>query len=115
MPIFEADRRRGAARATSAARPDQAAPGALADDDYWVVLTKAPTGSVRVTFTFDDQIALVGVDPGTGGAAVSGNTLTFDGTNWNKPVKITVRALNDSAKEGTQYSRIVTTINTRTT
>jgi hypothetical protein len=48
-------------------------PGSLQTDDYWVVLTKKPTGNVHVTFGTDGQIAVVGVTGDNNGT--SGNTL----------------------------------------
>jgi len=72
-----------------------APPEALREDHYWVVLTKQPTGPVHVNITTDSQIAVVG-----------STTLTFTTANWNVAQRITVRALDDSAREGTHYSRI---------
>jgi hypothetical protein len=74
-------------------------PAQLQTDNFWVVLSKRPTGTVHVNLGYDPlQLQL------------SSSTITFDQTNWNKPVQITVSAIDDPNKEGTHYSRITTTI-----
>ncbi|MBL8479225.1 MAG: hypothetical protein JNK59_07945, partial [Sterolibacteriaceae bacterium] len=85
---------------------DPVAPGGLQQDSYWVVLTKAPTGNVQVNFAFDAQIEFVSAT----GPGVVGSTITFSTTDWSTPRKITVKAANDTALEGTHYSRITHTV-----
>jgi hypothetical protein len=94
--------------AEGAASGAQMAPAILREDSYWVVLSKQPTGTVRVDLAFDAQTTLAAVD----GAVQTGNslTLTFNAGNWNTARKITVKAVDDSAREGTHYSRITHTI-----
>ena len=76
-------------------------------DSYTLQLAKAPTAKVVVKFAFDStqvQLAsgVVGRFSGSNGVA----TLSFDGTNWNLPVAITVTALDDSQREDPAISMI---------
>ena len=69
-------------------------------DTYAVLLTKAPTGPVTIELTDDGQIETLD------GALNALPTLTFNTGNWNTPQTVTVRAVQDTAKEGFHYSRI---------
>ena len=73
-------------------------------DEYWVRLTRTPTGTVHVDVEVDDQIRIVAVDTMTFDAAMV--TLTFTTADWNVPQMIVVKAVDDSDKEATHYSRI---------
>ena len=93
---------------------DPDAPAALQTDGYWVVLTKAPTGNVVVNFSFDSQIEFVSATgPGVSASGNSG-TISFTTSDWSTARKITVKAVNDTAREGTHYSRIVHTVDPAT-
>ena len=69
-------------------------------DTYSVVLTKAPTGPVTIQLTSDGQLLTLN------GALATLNTLTFLPDDWFTPQTVTVRAVQDSTKEGFHYSRI---------
>ncbi|MCP4456173.1 MAG: hypothetical protein GY809_32345, partial [Planctomycetes bacterium] len=85
------------------------APTALQQDVYQIVLTKAPIGTVIVNLTNvdggglseDGQLRVVEIS-----GTASLNSVTFDASNWNVPVSITIAAQEDFAKEATHYSRI---------
>jgi hypothetical protein len=99
----------GGARADLLLPNDPDAPSLLQEDSYWVVLTKAPTGNVKVDISADGQVRIVKID---GGAVTptGSYTLTFTQANWNVAQKVTVTAVNDNALEGTHYSRLTHTV-----
>jgi hypothetical protein len=99
----------GGARADLLLPNDPDAPSLLQEDSYWVVLTKAPTGNVKVDISADGQVRIVKID---GGAVTptGSYTLTFTQANWNVAQKVTVKAVNDNALEGTHYSRLTHTV-----
>ena len=84
-------------------------PGFLETDEYWLRLTRAPTGDVRVDIEVNvdgaaAQTRIVSVDSAQVGALTT--TVTFTSLDWHVPRKIVVEAIEDSAKEATHYSRI---------
>ena len=85
---------------------DPAAPPGLQSDTYWVVLTKAPTGTVNINLALDGQTRITKVN----GATYTGLPLTFTTSDWDKPQVVTVEAVNDTAREGTHYSRLTHTV-----
>ncbi|MGI0493000.1 malectin domain-containing carbohydrate-binding protein [Alkalinema pantanalense CENA528] len=60
------------------------------EDTYQVVLNSKPTDNVTINLQTNNQLTF------------SQSTLTFSPNNWYLPQKITIGAINDSTKEGTQ-------------
>ena len=70
------------------------------------MLSKAPAGTVTVTLVFDpQQLVLSSADP-LGRFHAATQTVTFDASNWNQPVTITVAAVDDRIREDAQVSVI---------
>ena len=78
-----------------------------ANDTYSVMLTAAPTSNVTVTVAADGQVQF---ESAVSGTFADTRTLTFTSTNWNTPQTVTVRAFNDTVKEGKHFSRITHTV-----
>ena len=67
-------------------------------DQYKVELTKAPTAAVTVHLDYEhSQLSL------------SQDTITFDASNWNQPVTISVTAVDDTLREDRKLSVITHT------
>ncbi|MEG3841716.1 Calx-beta domain-containing protein, partial [Microcoleus sp. herbarium14] len=64
-----------------------------ANGSYSAVLTSQPSSDVKVSFATDSQIEAIA-------------SFTFTSANWNLPQTATVKAVDDSAVEGTQLSTI---------
>ena len=64
-----------------------------ANGSYSAVLTSQPSSEVKVSFTTDSQIEAIA-------------SFTFTSANWNLPQTATVKAVDDSAVEGTHLSTI---------
>jgi hypothetical protein len=75
---------------------------------------------VKVDFSFDGQVDLVSVEL-IGGSTILADavpyypttgkyTLTFTTSDWDTPRIVTVKAVNDTALEGTHYSRLTHTV-----
>ena len=62
-------------------------------DTYQVVLNSQPSSDVKVSFATDSQIDAIA-------------SFTFTSANWNLPQTATVKAVDDSAAEGTHLSTI---------
>src|SRR5207244_2695543 len=86
-------------------------PGGSITDTYTVVLTRRPTENVRVTVS-PQVLSEADIARGARGISVNSNAADFDnlGTsldftpnNWFIPQLVTVRALPDTAAEGTRF------------
>ena len=88
---------------------EDASPTGLVSFEYYVVLTRAPEETVRVT-----AAPVPGRESeyraGGRGIALNGSetgvTLLFDRTNWSMPQKVTITALSDTLAEGTRVITI---------
>ncbi|CAM2780863.1 LEPR-XLL domain-containing protein [Vibrio rarus] len=65
------------------------------DDDYSLVLSKAPTDAVTINLLNDGQTLFSSEDPRFN---ADDNTVTFDADNWNQPITITL-SVNDEYQE----------------
>ncbi|WP_341732605.1 Calx-beta domain-containing protein [Microcoleus sp. EPA2] len=65
-----------------------------ATDTYQVALNSQPKNDVKVSFATDSQIEAIA-------------SFTFTSANWNLPQTATVKAVDDSAVEGTHLSTII--------
>ncbi len=67
-------------------------------DQYQVVLTKRPTGTVVVNLEVEND--------STEQVTVTPTTLTFEPGNYDVPRTVVVRAVSDAVTEGVHYSRV---------
>ena len=68
-------------------------------DSYTIELTKAPTSPVTIALDYDaNQLQL------------SQDVITFDATNWDQPITITVTALDDTLREDQKLAMISHTV-----
>ncbi|UUZ54422.1 hypothetical protein LP419_39745 [Massilia sp. H-1] len=85
----------------------EGAPGARITDTYTVALGKpVVSGTVSVVVGTDGQVLVSSADPRYNALT---HTLTFDSTNWNIAVLMTVTAVDDGAVENTLLSSITHT------
>ena len=82
-------------------------PNPLQQDEYWVVLTKAPDEVVRITISpaatsGDGRGVSVNPDP-IGQLGNPATTLVFTTRNWFIPQRVIVTGLPDAVAEGTEF------------
>ena len=79
-------------------------------DSYQLLLTRQPTATITIEIgSVDGQLKFTAT---RGEANGNGWRITFDSTNWNIPVTVTVSAVDDGAIEGPRLDVVTHTVTT---